>query len=58
MNEQPKNLPSTLSPDRRVVVWNFVKRAIEKAGRDSRASDAQGLVAQQIRTAVDDGGKE
>jgi hypothetical protein len=58
MNDQPRNPPSTLSPDRRVIVWNFVKRAIEKAGRDSRASDAQGLVAQQIRAAVDEGGKE
>lgn len=58
MNEQVQNPPPKFSPDRRVVVWNFVKRCIEKAGSDSRAADAQKLVGQQIRTATDEGGKE
>lgn len=55
---QPKNPQQKLSPDRRVVVWNFVSRCIEKAGTDSRAADAQRLVQQQLRAATDEGGKE
>ena len=58
MNEQPQNQQPKFSPDRRVVVWNFVKRCIEKAGTDSRAADAQKLVGHQIRAATDEGGKE
>lgn len=58
MNEHQHNSPPKLSPDRRVVVWNFVVRCIEKAGPDSRAADAQKLVRQQLRTATDEGGKE
>lgn len=58
MNEQQQNPQPKLTPDRRVVVWNFVSRCIEKAGPDSRAADAQKLVRQQIRTATDEGGKE
>lgn len=58
MNEQPQNKPPKLSPDRKVVVWNFVERCIEKAGPDTRAADARMLVKQQIRTATDEGGKD
>jgi hypothetical protein len=58
MNQQTPNQQPKFSPDRRVVVWNFVKRCIEKAGTDSRAADAQKLVGQQIRAATDEGGKE
>jgi hypothetical protein len=58
MSEQQPNQPPKLTADRRVVVWNFVLRQIEKAGTDSRAADAQKLVRQQVRTAVDEGGKE
>jgi hypothetical protein len=58
MNEPTQNPSPKFSPDRRVVVWNFVVRCIEKAGPDSRAADAQKLVRQQLRTATDEGGKE
>lgn len=46
-----------MSPDRKVVVWSFVKRCIEKAGADSRTADAYTLVNQQLRAATDEGGK-
>lgn len=55
---QPKNPQPKPTPDRRVVVWTFVSRCIEKAGPDPRAAEAQRLVQQQIRTATDEGGKE
>jgi hypothetical protein len=57
MNEQ-QNQPQKLDPDRKVVVWTFVQRCIERAGPDSRAADAHKLVRQQLRTATDEGGKE
>lgn len=57
MNEQPQIPQPRFTPDRKVVVWSFVQRCIEKAGPDSRAQDAQALVKQQLRTATDEGGK-
>lgn len=54
--QQPQNPPPKLTPDRKVVVWSFVQRCIEKAGPDSRARDANMLVKQQLRDAIDEGG--
>lgn len=58
MKEQQQPQTVKFSPDRRVVVWNFVARCIEKAGPDTRAADAQKLVRQQLRFATDEGGKD
>lgn len=58
MNDQKQTPQPKFSPDRKVVVWNFVSRCIERAGPDSRAADAQKLVRQQIRAATDEGGKD
>lgn len=57
MNEPTQHPQPKMTPDRKVVVWTFVERCIEKAGTDSRAADATKLVRQQIRSAVDEGGK-
>ena len=56
--QQPQNPPPKIDADRKVVVWSFVERCIEKAGTDTRAADAQYLVRQQKRAAVDEGGKQ
>jgi len=60
MTTQPQtpNTPAKLTPDRKVVAWSFVERCIEKAGADTRAADARKLVRQQLRAAIDEGGKE
>lgn len=58
MTDQTQNPPPKIDSDRRVVLWTFIGRCIEKAGPDNRAADAQKLVRQQQRAAIDEGGKE
>lgn len=57
MNNEQQNPAPKFTPDRKVVVWTWVQRLIDRAGADSRAADAHKLVRQQIRTATDEGGK-
>lgn len=58
MTEPKQSAAPKLTPDRRVVVWHFVLRQIEKAGPDTRAADAYRLVNQQLCKATEEGGKE
>lgn len=58
MNEQTQNHPAKLTPERKVWVWQYVVRCIDKAqGPDERKADAYKLVNQQLRDASDAGGK-
>lgn len=57
MNEQPQAKQPKYTPERRVWVWQFVVRCIDKADQDERKADAYKLVNQQLRDASDAGGR-
>jgi hypothetical protein len=58
MTRQQQNPPQKYTPDRKVVVWTWVKRQIEKSGPSRNGADACKLIDQQIRTATDEGGRQ
>ncbi len=57
MNQKTTPQPPRFPPERKVNVWAYVLRCVEKNGTDARSSDGQFLVKQQLRAATDEAGK-
>ena len=54
---QEKTQPQPrFTPERKVIIWAYVRRCVERQGRESRSSDALFLVDQQLRDATDAAG--
>lgn len=58
MNQKPQNPQPRITPERKVNVWAYVLRCVEKHNPDDRTRDAKLLVNQQLRSATDDAGRE
>jgi hypothetical protein len=58
MSQKPQNPQPRFTPERKVNVWAYVLRCVEKQGVDVRSSDGQFLVKQQLRAATDEAGRE
>lgn len=56
MTSTPKPSQPRIPPDRKVIVWAYVRRCVEKQGKEARSSDALFLVDQQLRDATDAAG--
>lgn len=58
MTQQTPQPQPRFTADRKVVVWAYVLRCIEKDAPDERTRDAKLLVNQQLRDATDLAGRK
>lgn len=58
MPTTPINPQPRITAERRVSVWAYVLRCVEKDAPDERTRDAKLLVTKQMRTATDEVGRQ